>query len=91
MRISSMMQVSQIYNANATKNTTKTVSTGKKDQLELSALGKDYQVAKAAVSAASDVREDKVAALKVSMADGSYQVSTEDFANKLLEAYKNKN
>lgn len=91
MRISSMMQVSQIYNANATKNTTKTVSTGKKDQLELSALGKDYQVAKAAVSAASDVREDKVAALKASMADGSYQVSTEDFANKLLEAYKNKN
>ena len=91
MRISSMMQVSQIYNANATKSTTKTVSTGKKDQLELSALGKDYQVAKAAVSAASDVREDKVAAIKASMADGSYQVSTEDFANKLLEAYKNKN
>ena len=91
MRISSMMQVSQIYNANATKSTTKTASTGKKDQLELSALGKDYQVAKAAVSAASDVREDKVAALKASMADGSYQVSTEDFANKLLEAYKNKN
>ena len=91
MRISSMMQVSQIYNANATKSTTKTVSTGKKDQLELSALGKDYQVAKAAVSAASDVREDKVAALKASMADGSYQVGTEDFANKLLEAYKNKN
>ena len=91
MRISSMMQVSQIYNANATKKTTKTVSTGKKDQLELSALGKDYQVAKAAVSAASDVREDKVAAIKASMADGSYQVGTEDFANKLLEAYKNKN
>ena len=91
MRISSMMQVSQIYNANATKNTTKTVSTGKKDQLELSTLGKDYQVAKAAVSAASDVREDKVAAMKASMADGTYQVSTEDFANKLLEAYKNKN
>ena len=91
MRISSMMQVSQIYNANATKSTTKTVSTGKKDQLELSALGKDYQVAKAAVSAASDVREDKVAAIKASMADGSYQVGTEDFANKLLEAYKNKN
>ena len=91
MRISSMMQVSQIYNTNATKGTTKTTSTGKKDQLELSALGKDYQVAKAAVSAASDVREDKVAAIKASMADGSYQVGTEDFANKLLEAYKNKN
>ncbi|MBQ4521911.1 MAG: flagellar biosynthesis anti-sigma factor FlgM [Lachnospiraceae bacterium] len=91
MRISSMMQVSQIYNANAMKSTTKTTSTGKKDQLELSALGKDYQVAKAAVSAASDVREDKVAAIKASMADGSYQVSTEDFAEKLLEAYKNKN
>lgn len=91
MRISSMMQVSQIYNANATKSTTKTTSAGKKDQLELSALGKDYQIAKAAVSAASDVREDRVAAIKASMADGSYQVSADDFANKLLEAYKNKN
>lgn len=86
-----MMQVSQIYNANATKSTTKTTSVSKKDQLEISAFGKDYQVAKAAVAAASDVREDKVAAVKASMADGSYQVNADDFAEKLLAAYKNKN
>lgn len=88
MRISSMMQVSQIYNTNATKSTTKTSAAGKKDQLELSSLGKDYQFAKAAVLAASDVREEKVAAIKASMADGSYEVSSDEFANKLLEAYQ---
>ena len=90
MRISSMMQVSQLYNTNAVKSTTKTASVGKTDQLEISSIGKDYHIAKAAVAAASDVRMDKVEAAKASMAEGK-QVSTEDFAEKLLAAYKNKN
>ena len=45
------------------------------------------QVAKAAVAAAPDVREDRVAAIKAALANGTYSVSDEDLANKLLESF----
>ena len=49
--------------------------------------GRDYQVAKKAVSEASDIREDKVAQLKNMVESGQYQVSGDDFASRLLEKY----
>jgi negative regulator of flagellin synthesis FlgM len=52
-------------------------------------VGRDYQIAKNAVSEASDIREDKVAQLKDMVESGTYQVSADDFASKLLENYGN--
>ena len=46
-----------------------------------------YQVAKSAVSEASDIREDRVAQLKERLDSGNYNVDMNDFANKLLEKY----
>ena len=60
MRIDAYMQVSQIYQANKTKNAPKTGKAGSRDSLEISSFGNAYQVAKQAASQASDVREDKV-------------------------------
>ena len=91
MRIQSVNQVSQIYQANATTKRSKVTSTRKTDELEISSIGKDYQAAKAAVAATSDVREDKVAELKSKIAAGTYEVSGEDFASKLIASYKEKN
>lgn len=63
-------------------------NTGKKDEVQISQAGRDYQVAKQAVAEAPDIRADKVAALKSSIASGSYKVETGDFAAKLIERYE---
>ena len=38
-----------------------------------------------------DVREDRVAELKTQIQNGTYNVSNESFADKLLAAYENRN
>lgn len=90
MRIDSYAQVAQVYKVQksvASSKVQKKASVGS-DQLSISQAGCDYQVAKAAVAEASDVREDKVAKLKAMMKAGTYTVDTNDFASKLLENYK---
>lgn len=74
MRIDAYMQVSQIYQANKTKNAPKTGKAGSRDSLEISSFGNAYQVAKQAASQASDVREDKVKEIQAQMAAGTYSV-----------------
>ena len=53
-------------------------------------LWEDMQIAKTALKEVPDVRQDRVSALKASIANGTYQVSAEDFADKLLAAYDEK-
>jgi len=48
------------------------------------------QTAKTALKNVPDVREDKVKALKESIANGTYQVSAESFADKLMAAFDEK-
>ena len=88
MRIEAYNQVAALYKTN---KTTKTQSTGSvnagKDQVQISQIGRDYQIAKQAVAETSDIREDKVADLKSSIASGNYSVDEGDFASKLLEKY----
>ena len=89
MRIDAYNQIAQAYGVQKTYNTqkaNKSASMGK-DQLSISQTGYSYQVAKTAVSEASDVREDKVAKLKAQIQNGTYSVNPDDFANKLLEKY----
>ena len=95
MRIDTYNQVAEMYKTSKTSKANKafqayqsgTVDSGT-DQLQISRAGRDYQVARQAVSGASDIREDKVAQLKDSIANGSYEVSADDFASKLLEQYR---
>ena len=89
MRIDAYNQIAQVYGAQKTYNTQKSnkaASMGS-DQLSISQTGYSYQVAKAAVSEASAVREDKVAKLKEQIQNGTYSVSPDDFASKLSEKY----
>ncbi len=84
MRIEAYTQVQQIYNAHKTNKAQKASNVSFSDQLELSSMGKDMQVAKQAVQNSPDVREDLVAKYKAQIQDGTYQVSSESFADKLI-------
>jgi len=84
MRIDAINRVSQLYQANSTKRVAKAGSVEKFDSVQISQMGKDYQVAKAAVAATPDVRTDVVNDIKQRMQDGTYDVSMEMLADKLL-------
>ncbi len=88
MRIEAYSQIQNLYNISkpSEKKNTSAVP-GFKDKLNISGAGKDLQVAKRAVAAAPDVREDKIAALKEAYENGSYHVSGSDFADRILEKY----
>ena len=88
MRIDAYNQIAQLYGAQNKAKVQKTQSTySVSDQVSISQVGKDFQVAKNAVSGASDIREDKVAQLKQMVDSGKYSVDPNDFASKLLEKY----
>ena len=87
MRIDAFNQVTQLYKTNSTKKTYKMSTTQAADKLEISQMGKDYQVAKKAVASAPDVRAELVDSIKTAVQGGTYDVSDSDFADKLLEKY----
>ena len=84
MRIDAINRVSQLYQANSTKRVVKAGSVEKFDSVQISQMGKDYQIAKNAVAAAPDVRAEKVNAIKQALASGTYNVSMEEVADKLI-------
>ena len=100
MRVEAYNSVAQIYKTNraagasaAAKISCPTCTFApqtekSRDQVEISSIGYDYQIAKQAVAEASDIREDKVAALSAKVKSGTYDVSNEAFAEKLLEKYR---
>ena len=88
MRVDAYSQIQQIYGVNKSRRTSKAAPTGSvRDAFEISSIGKDIQTAKSAVKASPDIREDKVAALKSSIQSGTYNVSGESFADKLMQKY----
>jgi negative regulator of flagellin synthesis FlgM len=87
MRIEAYSQIQQVYGTGKVNRTAKTEKTNSvSDTLKISSIGKDIQIAKKAVSAAPDIREDKVNAMKAALA-GGYTVSDNDLADKLLESF----
>lgn len=88
MRIDAYNQIAQVYGVKSPMKTTKSQNTGSpRDQVSISQAGRDFQVAKSAVSEASDVREDKIARIKSMIDAGTYSVDPGDFASKLLDKY----
>lgn len=86
MRIDSMNQVSQVYRMNRPKKASAAYQASVGDRVEISQLGKDIQIAKKAVAATPDIREDKVSAMKAALENG-YSVSDEDIADKMMESF----
>jgi len=85
MSIDAYSQVQQIYSNSKVNKTTKTQKSGAvSDKVQISSIGKDIQTAKQAVNATPDIREDVTEPIKTAIKNGTYDVSGEDFADKLL-------
>ena len=84
MRIDALNQVSQVYGRNGKMKVNSSAKVSGSDSLTISDFGKELQIAKQAVASAPDIREDRVAELKKRINEGTYNVSSEDFANKFL-------
>ena len=89
MRIEAYNQVAQLYQTTNTKGTKATTGVAKsaRDQVQISSTGRDYQVAKQGVAESTGIREDLVADIKEKMKNGTYEVSTDDFADKLMAQF----
>ena len=87
MRIEAYNQIGQVYTAKKTYGTQKTNTVSRTDQVQISSIGKDIQTVKQAVANTPDVREDVTAPIKAKIQNGTYEVSTDDFASKLMAAY----
>jgi negative regulator of flagellin synthesis FlgM len=87
MRVDAYNKVAQIYQTNATNKIAKTTSVKAKDQVEISRMGKDYQIAKQAVANTPDIRQDKVDEIKKRLESGTYNMNAEEVASKLVDSY----
>lgn len=58
------------------------------DTVKITATAQDIKSATAASAAASVVNEDRVAAIKAAVQDGSYQVNAESVAGKIVQFEK---
>lgn len=87
MRIDAINKVSQLYNTGSVKSTAKKTGSNFNDSLEISQTGKDYHIAKQIIANTPDVREDKVKAIKEGLASGTYNVSMEEVADKIVNRF----
>jgi negative regulator of flagellin synthesis FlgM len=87
MRIDAYTQITQVYSTEKKNNIKQNIKTTKNDEVEISQQGRDYQIAKKAVADTSDVREDLVAKYRSDIQSGKYDVSANDFANKVIDSY----
>ena len=88
MRIETFTQVQQLYSAKKPAKAQDKARVAFSDQIQISSIGKDIQTAKNAVAAADDIREELTAPIKAGIANGTYQVSGESFAEKLMKKYE---
>mgnify|MGYP003962576893 CR=1 FL=1 len=67
------------------KSPSGTSSTGGAEHIAISSKAKDIQKATESINAAPDIRIEKVDLIKEQIANGSYNVSSEQLAEKIIE------
>ncbi len=88
MRIEAYNQIQQIYNNTKVAKANKTAAaTRVSDAVQISSFGKDLQAAKAALKETPDIRENITIPLKAKIQNGSYDVPTSSFADKLMDKW----
>lgn len=87
MRIDGFNKIGQILSSNNINKSKKTERGSYGDRLELSRTGNDYSFAKQVMAQIPDIREDKVNDIKERMKSGTYNVSMEEVAEKIISRY----
>lgn len=84
MKITGLFNTVNLYNKNTKNNTKVNTNKVKNDSFEVSDKAREFQNVLKAVNASPDVREDKINDIMNKIKNGTYNVSSEDLANKLL-------
>lgn len=88
MRIEAYTQVQQLYNTKKPAKVQGKSISAASDKIQISSIGKDIQTVKNALAATEDIRGELTAPIKAGIANGTYQVSGESFAEKLMKKYE---
>ena len=88
MRVEAYSQVQQLYQTKKVNKTQQSGGVFHSDQVQISSLGKDFQMAQAAVAESPDIREELTTSIKAKVQAGTYQVDNATFAEKLLKKYE---
>ncbi len=85
MKINQMQQISEIYGATSTRKISpQGTKASAKDKLEISATAKHFQTALKAAKDSPDIRTEKVEKIKAQIESGTYNVSAEEVAKKMM-------
>ncbi len=88
MRIEAYSQIQNLYQPRKSSGSAPAKAPSDfRDSLMISGAGRELQTARDAVAAASDVREDKISALKDAYSQGTYNVSSAAFAEKIASRF----
>ena len=90
MKINSINSVNQVYKTNSINKNIKNVGSQSKDSFDISQVGKDLLVAKNAIKGTPDIRFEKVDKIKEQINSGTYNVSSTEVANKIVENHIDK-
>lgn len=88
MRIEAYSQIQHVYQSQVVSKNQKSSTDKRTDKVQISSVGQDIQSAKNAVQGSPDIREELTAPIKAKIQNGTYEVSTESFAEKLWNKYK---
>lgn len=85
MKINQISQIAKIYGPSSVKKvTSKDAKITTKDHLKISETAKYFQLAYKAAKDAPDIRTEKVEDIKARMDSGTYNISAEAVAEKML-------
>jgi len=87
MRIDAYNQINQIYKMSNTKKSQNAQKVSSSDQVTISRVGAEYNLARQALKAVPDVREELVSDIKRQITEGTYNVSGDSFADKLIARF----
>ena len=87
MRIDAYTTINQGYNTKKTRATANSGYSQATDRVEISSFGQSFQIAKNALKAAPEVREELVADVKKRYDNGEFDVDDEKAADMLIEKY----